>query len=159
MHHLVALVRGLCRGSALRAASQAAHDGVIVMREFDIYGDQPELASLINEVQHEVRNCSIGRLGIHKLMLFPAENPQARPVAADRWGASSSLCSLTCVGFSVVVRRLGNDLICVHGNYQYMTDNDEESKIRWPDEFRPERSPVFVSNRLTMSVAPERAWA
>ena len=34
--------------------------GLIATREFDMYGDRPELASLINEVQRGSENCSLG---------------------------------------------------------------------------------------------------
>jgi Polyketide cyclase / dehydrase and lipid transport len=40
-----------------------------------------------------------------------------------------------------------------------MKNNSTDHKILWPEEFRPEKSPIFVSNKLTMNVAPELAWA
>ena len=40
-----------------------------------------------------------------------------------------------------------------------MEGGSKDQAIRWPEKFRPEKSPVFVSNRLTMDVAPERVWA
>jgi hypothetical protein len=33
--------------------------GLIATREFDMYGDQPELASLINSVQREVERALV----------------------------------------------------------------------------------------------------
>jgi uncharacterized protein YndB with AHSA1/START domain len=31
--------------------------------------------------------------------------------------------------------------------------------VRWPSEFDPARSPVFVSNELSIAAAPETVWA
>jgi hypothetical protein len=45
--------------------------GLIAVREFDMYGDRPELASLINDVQRlveeEMRRVRLGRPGIRNL--------------------------------------------------------------------------------------------
>lgn len=38
-------------------------------------------------------------------------------------------------------------------------DENSGPVIRWPDEFRPDRSPIHVRNELRMIVAPDLAWA
>ncbi len=40
-----------------------------------------------------------------------------------------------------------------------MDHPDHPQAIHWPDEFRPERAPVFVTNHLVMNAPPERVWA